>query len=114
MTNKKTSTGSKVVKVAAVGAALAGIAAGAYFFLGPNGKKNQKHAKAWVIKMKGDVVDKLEKAKEVSEEAYHTIIDTVAAQYAKKMKTGQADVAELAADLKKHWKALSKSVKGKK
>lgn len=103
----KTNNGSGAVKLAVLGASLAGLAASAYFFFGPNGKKNQKHAKSWAIKMKGEVVEKLEKAKEVSEPMYHQIIDTVAKKYAKGAKIGQAEIDELAKDLKKHWKTMS-------
>ncbi|HCU70579.1 MAG TPA: hypothetical protein DIC35_02350 [Candidatus Moranbacteria bacterium] len=110
---KKTNK-SNVVGIAALGATLAGLAAGAYFFFGPNGKKNQKNAKAWAIKMKGDVVEKLEAAKEVTEPIYHNIIDTVAKKYAKGTKATQAEIDELAKDLKKHWKTISAAVAEKK
>ena len=103
-----------VVGIAAIGATLAGLAAGAYFFFGPNGKKNQKNVKAWAIKMKGDVVEKLEAAKEVTEPIYHNIIDTVAKKYAKGTKATQEEIDELAKDLKKHWKTISASVIAKK
>ena len=57
---QKTVNKSNVVKLAVVGASLAGIAATAYFFFGPKGKKHRQHAKAWAIKMKGEVIEKLE------------------------------------------------------
>lgn len=102
---------SSVATLALLGASVAGIASAAYFFLGPKGKKNQKIAKAWAIKMKGDVIEKLEQAKEVSEPVYHQIIDSVAKEYATGMKAGSAEIETLAKDLKKHWKTLSKSAK---
>lgn len=110
----KTNNGSEAVKLAVLGASLAGLAASAYFFFGPNGKKNQKHAKSWAIKMKGDVVEKLEKAKEVSEPVYHQIIDTVAMKYAKGAKISQVEIDEIAKDLKKHWKTMSVVIGAKK
>lgn len=114
MTNKKSSIGTKIAELSILGVSLAGIAAGSYFFLGPKGKAHQKHAKAWAIKMKGDIVEKFEKAKEVSEPIYHEIINSVAANYIKGMKATQEEVEEVAADLKKHWKVISKSAKGGK
>jgi hypothetical protein len=108
---KNSNNGSSVVKMAAIGASLAGIAATAYFFLGPKGKKHQRDAKAWAIKMKGDVVEKLETAREVSEPVYHEIIDSVASEYTNGMKASKEEIAELAADLKKHWKTISNSPK---
>lgn len=113
MKKKTTASGSNTVKWAVLGASIAGVAASAYFFLGPKGKKHQQHAKAWVIKMKGDVVEKLEMARDISEPTYHQIIDSVAAEYEKGKKASQGEIRALATDLKKHWKALSKSVSTK-
>ncbi|MES3031149.1 MAG: hypothetical protein V4697_01910 [Patescibacteria group bacterium] len=104
---KKTQDEGGAMKVALVGATLAGIAAGAYFLFGPNGKKHQKQAKSWAIKMKGEVIEKLEKAKDVSEANYHEIIDKVTTKYATGKYAAEEEVQELAADLKKHWKTLS-------
>lgn len=106
----KKKSNNNAVGIAVLGASLAGLAAGAYFFFGPNGKKNQKNAKAWAIKMKGDVVEKLEAAKEVTEPIYHKIIDTVAKKYAKGSKATEKEIDELAKDLKKHWKSISAPV----
>jgi len=108
---KKTAKRSlDAAKVAVLGASIASLAATAYFFFGPKGKKNQKHAKAWAIKMKGDVIEKLEVAREVSEPIYHEIIDSVASKYEKGMKAGHEEIKELAQDLKKHWKTISKII----
>lgn len=107
-TTKK--VGSKSAKTAAIGAGVAGLAAAAYFFLGPDGKKNQKAIKSWAIKMKGDVVEKLEKAREIGEPAYQQIIDTVAAKYEKGKATAPAEVKALAQDLKKHWKTINVAI----
>lgn len=107
MAQKKTNN-SKAVSLAVLGASLAGVAATAYFFFGPKGKKNRAHAKAWAIKMKGDVVEKLEKAKEITEPAYHDIIDSVSKEYATGKKATKAEIEELATDLRKHWKSISK------
>jgi len=105
---KKKVNESNAVTLAVVGASLAGLAATAYFFFGPKGKTHQKHAKAWAIKMKGEVVEKLEQAKEITEPVYLAIIDTVTKEYMKGKKASQAEIEALATDLKKHWKTMSK------
>lgn len=109
--SKTTSKGGNAVQMAILGASLAGLAASAYFFLGSKGKKNQKHVKAWVIKMKGDVVEKLEMAKEVSEPVYEQIIDSVATEYKKGKKASQVEIDEMAKDLKRHWRTIKSSMK---
>lgn len=103
---KKTTSSAALYTV--IGASLAGIAATAYFFFGPKGKVHQKHARAWVIKMKGEVVEQLEHAREVTEPVYQTIVDTVAKEYAKGKRASKAEIEEIAKDLKKHWKSMSK------
>ena len=105
---KKKESNSKAVKAAVIGASLAGVAATAYFFFGPKGKKHREHAKSWAIKMKGDVIEKLEQAKEITEPIYHEIIDSVSKEYAKEKRATQDEISAMAIDLKKHWKSISK------
>jgi len=105
---QKKSTQSTAINLAVAGASLAGIAAAAYFFFGPKGKKHQQHVKAWAIKMKGDVVEKLETAKEMSEPIYLSIIDAVANEYKKGKNASQAEIDAMADDLKKHWRSIRK------
>ncbi len=111
---KKAVKGSKAVKAVAVGAGLAAVAATAYFFFGPKGKAHQKQAKAWAIKMKGDIVEKLEAARDVTEPVYRKIVDSVAEEYAKRAKAGKAEVMALAMQLKKQWKTLHAKSTSKK
>lgn len=110
---KKINNGSGGMKLFVLGASLAGLAA-AYFFLGPKRKKNLEETKSWAIKMKGDVVEKLEQAREISKAVYNEIIDSVATQYEKKLESSPEEIRALAQDLKKHWAALSLSIKAKK
>ncbi len=105
---KKKVQKTKAVQIAVIGASLAGLAATAYFLFGPKGKKHQKQAKAWAIKMKGEVVEKLEMAREITEPVYNEIIDAVSGEYKKGKKATQLEIEELAKDLKKHWKSMSK------
>lgn len=106
-TNEKKKSGSKA---GLIGASLVGLATAAYFFFGPKGKKNQKAAKAWTLKMKAEVIEELEKAKVMSEPIYHQIIDKVAAKYKKELKASPKEVQSLVKDLKDHWKIMNRSV----
>lgn len=96
------------VKLAVAGASVAALAATAYFFFGPKGKKRREQVKSWAIKMKGEVIEKLETAKEISEPIYQEIIDRVSSEFKKAKKAGDPEIEALAADLKKHWKSMSK------
>lgn len=107
--NKSDSNGPSKAGLVVAGVAIAGLAATAYFFFGPDGKKHQKHAKAWAIKMKGEIIEKLEAAREVTEPIYNNIIDSVATEYAGAKKADKAQIDELVADLKKHWATFAKN-----
>ena len=107
--NKKVSTGT----VIAIGAGVAALAAASYYFFGPNGKKNRNSLKGWMIKMKGEIIEKLEASKEVTENLYHQIVDTVAGAYVKKGKISDAEVKLFADTLKKQWKNIAGRQKSK-
>lgn len=109
--NKKNmSTG----KVAAIGAGVAALAAATYYFFGPQGQKNRKSVKGWMIKMKGEIVDRLEDAQEVTEAVYNQIVDSVAENYLKGGKAASADVKMFVEMLKKQWRGISKSTSPQK
>lgn len=97
--------------VVAIGAGVAALAAASYYFFGPEGKKNQKKMKGWMIKMKGEIVDKMEDAQDMTESAYHAIVDAVASAYQKSSKVATADVADYVTILKKQWRGISGSLK---
>ena len=101
--------------VALAGLAIAGLA-GAYFLYGSkDAKKNRNKVKSWMLKAKAEVMDKLEKAKDVSEDKFHTIVDDAAKKYGSKMKDlSPEDVQAFAKSLKKHWKDIKKEVSGGK
>lgn len=99
---------SNMEKAVAVGASIAALAAAGYFFFGPNSKKNIKKTRGWMVKMKGEVLEKIEAAKEVTEGEYNNIVDTVSKNYA--YLGDNPDVGKLVKELKSHWKSISKSV----
>lgn len=104
MNNKKDE--KMVGKVVAIGAGIAALGAASYYFFGPKGKAHRAELKGWMLKMKAEIVEKLEDSKEVTEEAYKKIIDTISAKYA---KAGKADTTELESyitKLKKGWKEI--------
>ncbi len=104
--NKK---GISTAKVAAIGAGVAALAAATYYFFGPEGKKNRNSAKGWMIKMKGEIVDKMEDAKEMTEGLYNKIVDGVAEKYLKGGKATSDEVRSFVNMLKSQWKGISKA-----
>lgn len=90
-----------------IGAGVAALTAAGVYFFGPRGKAHRKEAKGWMIRMKGEIIERMENAKEMTEEAYHNIIDAVTAQYKKHGKIAEEDIETLAKELKAHWKGIA-------
>lgn len=110
-TNKSNISTKEVV---AIGAGVAALAAATYYFFGPEGQKHRKTVKGWMIKMKGEIVDKMEDAKDVTESVYNQIVDSVAKNYLKGGKATVSDVTAFVDSLKKQWRAISKTTTPKK
>lgn len=109
MVQKKTNSNAKVA-LGLAGLAVAGIA-GAYLLYGKDGAKNRKAIKAWTLRAKADILEKLEKAKEVSQETFHAVVDEISAKYGSKIKDiDPADIEKFAKDIKKHWKDIKSSL----
>ncbi|MBP6904819.1 MAG: hypothetical protein KBB91_02060 [Candidatus Pacebacteria bacterium] len=106
---KQTKGSMSAGKVAAIGAGVAALAAASYYFFGPEGQKHRKTAKGWMLKMKAEIVEKMENAKEMTQSTYDTIVDTVAKKYQKNPEIGM-----MVDMLKKQWRGISKSTTGAK
>jgi len=99
---KKHHTGKKLVT--------AGLATlGMYLLYGAeNAKKNRKVAKAWMLRAKAEVLDKAEKLKELDKGDYDRMISDVQKKYKKMKSVNSGELAELAKELKGHWKDIEK------
>ncbi len=104
MKNKKSADNTG--KVIAIGAGVAAVGIMSYLLLGPAGKKNQKKMKGWMLKMKGEVMEKMEDAKEVTTLAYENIVDEVGKKYKSLKNIDSNDLASEIASLKKGWKQV--------
>lgn len=100
---------SNVGKAIGVGVGIAALGAAAYLLMGPDGKKNRKAVKAWTVKMKAEVAEKMENMKEVTGPMYEKIVAQVAEKYKKVKNIDAKDVEAEINSLKKHWKDMSKT-----
>lgn len=103
---KKHDTASQVLGV------IAAVALGAYFLYGTKeGEQKRKKIKGWMLKMKGEILEKVEQAKNIDEEKYTKLVDKTAEKYKKKLKEAEAkEVERLKKDLKRHWNAIKKDL----
>jgi gas vesicle protein len=108
---KKANDASSMGKVIAAGATVAALTAAGYILFGPDGKKNRRKINSWAIKMKGDIIEKFEEAKELTEPIFHSIVDEVAKKYGERKEVSKEEIAELVAEMKKHWKDMARDAK---
>ena len=101
-------------KMIGAGIALAAIAAaGTYFLTGKRGEKNRAKIEAWTLKMKGEILAKMKKLKEINEENYHKIVEEISDRYQRVEKVSAAEIERLTPELKSAWKQISKELKAK-
>jgi hypothetical protein len=108
---KKMKTSQKVGIGMGLAAAAAAAAAGAYFLYGKDGAKNRKAVKGWMLKARGEVMDRMEKLENVSEAKYREIVDTVIRGYKSAKNASPAELAAAAAEMKSHWNSIKKTIK---
>ncbi|MEI7765503.1 MAG: hypothetical protein WCI93_02865 [bacterium] len=114
MVKKNGGKGLETKAILGIGAGVAALSAAAFVLFGPEGKKNRKVIRGWAVKMKGEIIEKFENAKEITEPVYHEIIDNVQAKYAKLKNVDQEELTKTVAEIKKHWKAIKKEANSKK
>lgn len=90
---------------------LVAAAAGAYFVHGnKKAQKKIKQVKGWALKAKGEVLEKIEKIKEVDEQLYSQAIDAVMKKYENIKSVDTSELASVAKELKSHWKNIKKEL----
>lgn len=120
MTNKKsksaTSGSSASTASIAIIGGLVAAAAGAYFIHGNKAaQKKIKQVKGWALKAKGEVLERIEKIKEVDENLYQQAIDAVMKKYEGVKSIDTTELSAVAKELKSHWKNIKRELNaGKK
>ncbi len=104
-------TARRVGMLAGISAAIAAGTAAAYFLYGSkDAKRYRAKLRGWMVKAKGEVVEKLERAKEVNEAVAHQIIDQVMAKYGKMRHIGEEEAKKLGEELKRKWRAVEREL----
>ena len=88
---------------------------GAYFLYGSkNAAKNRQKVKSWALKAKAEVLEQVEKVKQLDAQQYKVIVDKVLEGYQGMHGTTQREIKALGAELKQHWMDLQKNSSKKK
>jgi gamma-glutamylcyclotransferase (GGCT)/AIG2-like uncharacterized protein YtfP len=93
---------------ASLGLAVAA-AAGAYFLYGRNAKVRSK-VKGWVLKMKGEILERLEKLEDVNMDTYHDVVDQVGRRYQNLKDVNNQELRGVVTDLKSAWRHFVREV----
>ena len=99
-----------------VGVGLATMAAlmlGTYFMYGKDGVKNRKKVRGWMLKAKGEIVEHVEKMKDVTEENYVATIEKVMAKYILMKHIEKEELIPFIKELKGYWAVVKKQLKTK-
>jgi len=106
----KESNNGKVVAGVGLGLGmLAALSAGAYYLYGTKeGAKKRLKIRGWMLKAKGEVMEKMESLKEVNEGTYNALVESVMKKYNGLKNIDPKEVNELVDDLKKHWKNIKR------
>jgi RecJ-like exonuclease len=92
-------------------AALAAAAAGFYFLYGSDdATKTRKKIKSWTLRLKAELMDKIETMKDVSEDTYYAAVTEIADKYAVMKDINKDELADLTKSLKSHWKDIKKDI----
>jgi IS4 transposase len=102
---------SRIRKTLTTTLGLAAAAAGAYLVYGRTAKQ-RRALRGWALKMKGEVLESMEKLKEVNEDSYQDVVDKVAKRYKKVKDINQDELKGLVGDLRAAWSKFSTKVRG--
>jgi len=110
--NDKKPTTNNIAIAAGITGLFASALLGAHFlFNTEKGKKSLKHVKSWAFKMKGELLERVEKVKDIDEGTYHKIVDDLTQKYQKVKGMTVEEITELTKELKSNWKKIKDEAK---
>ncbi len=111
---KKLSAGDKLgLGIGLTAAAVA--AAGAYFLYGSKkSAQNRKKVKGWTLKAKGEILETLEKAEQITENEYDKLVETATKAYGTVERATKGELKDFKSEMLQHWTDLQKNKAVKK
>lgn len=100
----------KTGKIIGAGIGLAAVAIGTYFLTGKRGAKNRAAIRGWMLKVKGEVLEKVEKVKKLEKADYERIVDESLERYKNVKDVSAEELKRLGKELKEAWKHISKEI----
>lgn len=103
---------SKKAKGFAAAAAVATVVAGAYFFTQTKqGKKAASTMRGWAVRARGEIMERIEKMRNMDRHEYFAAIDNVLAKYSKARDVSKRELTDLRKELRAKWDRIAKELK---
>lgn len=74
-----------------------------------NGKENAPKAKEWAMNMEQEIVEKIDKVKDMTEPVLTKIIDEVKEKYERMKDVDKDELKKMVATLRDHWSSIIKA-----
>jgi hypothetical protein len=85
-------------------------AAGAYFLYGSKkAAQNRKKVKGWSLKAKGEILEALEKAEQITEGEYDKLVEAATKAYGTVERASKGEIKDFKMEMLGHWKDLQKN-----
>ncbi len=98
-------------KMLGAGIGLAAIAAaGTYFLYGKRGAKNREAIAGWALQLKGEVLEKMAKLKDINQERYNELVESTAERYGRVKRVSASELKVITDDLKNAWTHIGKQL----
>jgi len=102
----------KAKRLIGAGLGLAALAAaGAYFLRGEKGATARTKVRGWALKMKGEVLERLENMRRIDRDTYLDMVDKVAARYAGRENITAEELSHMTVELRNAWALIDKNLK---
>lgn len=103
MKTSRKALGAGIAAATAAGAAV-------YFMTGRRGEANRARMAAWALEMRGEVFEKLKRARQANKEAYHALVDEAGARYARLGRVSNGELHHLTGEVKGAWSHIRKQL----
>ena len=99
-------------KMVGAGIGLAALAAaGAYFLYVKRGARNRERIAGWALQLKGEVLEKMEKLKDINRQAYNELVDETAERYGRVKRVSGSELRHVVDEVKGAWIHIGKQLK---
>ncbi len=105
--NSEHKNGAKAGAVIAGIAGLTAAAVGAYYLYGSkDAAKNRAKVRGWMLKAKGEVIEELEKAEDVTESGYMSAVNAIVAKYRQIKSIDPHELTTFMQEMRDHWNGI--------